>query len=173
MLYTDLLRLTVLLIAGEGTALAGVTIVAANRHDDTQTLLLAAGWWIAAAIIGALAGRSARAARAVGPALAASRTATSLPSDSAGRIMRQRLWPLGVFALLCGGLAWLWPQVAAIGAGYAVLFSLQMRNREAAVLGVQERDGVLFYVEPTSALRPISLVRTPGLRRDVLQRETA
>jgi hypothetical protein len=38
------------------------------------------------------------------------------------------------------------------------------------VLGVEDRDGVKFYVVPTSALRPVELVRTPGLRSDRLRR---
>ena len=79
-----------------------------------------------------------------------------------------RLWPLGAFALIAGGLAWIWPQVAAIGAGYALLVALTWRNREAAVTGVEDRDGVRFYVEPSSALEPVRLVRTPGLSRDRL-----
>ncbi len=34
------------------------------------------------------------------------------------------------------------------------------------MLAIEQRDGVKFYVVPTSALRPIELVRTPGLRSD-------
>jgi hypothetical protein len=77
-----------------------------------------------------------------------------------------RLWPLGAFALVAGGLGWVWPQVAAIGAGYALLVALMWRTREAVVTGVEDHDGVRFYVEPSSALEPIKLVRTPGLGRD-------
>ena len=58
------------------------------------------------------------------------------------------------------------PGVAAVGAGYALLVALAWRTREAAVLGVEQRDGVKFYVVPNSALRPIQLVRTPGLRSE-------
>ena len=58
--------------------------------------------------------------------------------------------------------------MAAIGAGYALLVALMMRTREAAVLGIEHRDGVKFYVVPNSALRPVELVRTPGLRSDRL-----
>ena len=32
---------------------------------------------------------------------------------------------------------------------------------------IEERDGVRFYVDRTSPLSPIQLVRTPGLRRRV------
>ena len=31
---------------------------------------------------------------------------------------------------------------------------------------IEERDGVRFFVVPSSALKPIQLVRTPGLRSD-------
>ena len=34
-------------------------------------------------------------------------------------------------------------------------------------LGRNTRDGVTFYVERTSPVRPMELVRTPGLRREV------
>ena len=62
----------------------------------------------------------------------------------------------------------LFPGVAVVGAGYALLVALAMRTREAAVLGIEQRDGVKFYVVPSSALRPVELVRTPGLRSDRL-----
>ncbi|MGC1850828.1 MAG: hypothetical protein WA687_00140, partial [Solirubrobacterales bacterium] len=78
------------------------------------------------------------------------------------------LWPIGVTALAAGVLGVLYPGVAAIAAGYALLVALAMRSREAAVLGIEHRDGVKFYVVPNSALRPIQLVRTPGLRSDRL-----
>ena len=77
-----------------------------------------------------------------------------------------RLWPIGAFALLVGGAGWIWPQVAAIGAGYAILIALAWRGRERAVEAIEERDGVRFYVEPSSAFKPVRLVRTPGLYRD-------
>ncbi len=99
-------------------------------------------------------------------ALASARTATSLPVESPGRIAFQRLWPIGVFALVSAGLAWIWPQVAAVGAGYAILVALAWRRRDEAVTAIEERDGVRFYVEPSSAFSPVRLVRTPGLTRD-------
>jgi hypothetical protein len=164
--YVDLLRLTVLLVAGEATALGAVGALAADRADDTLTLLVAAAWWPVAAALGIWLGRAERAAEGVAPALSAARTATALPDETPTRLAVERLWPFGVFAVVCGGLAWIWPQVAAIGAGYGVLWALAWRGREAAVTAVEERDGVRFYVEPGSPFRPVSLIRTPGLGRD-------
>jgi hypothetical protein len=165
-LYTDLLRLTVLLVAGLATALGGVAVVAADANDDTLTIVVTGVWWAIAFVAGIVLGRPERAADSVGEVLAAARTITSLPEASPNRIALGRLWPLGVFAIVAGGLAPIFPSVPAIGSGYALLVALMWRNREAAVTGVEDRDGVRFYVEPSSPFEPLRLVRTPGLRRE-------
>lgn len=167
--YTDLLRLTVFLTGAEATALGAIAAIAAGRENDTTTVLVAAAWWTIALIIGLRLGRPSRAADGVRDALAEARTATSLPDETPARIAVGRLWPIGVTAIAAGVLGLLFPGVAAIGAGYALLVALAMRTREAAVLGIEQRDGVKFYVVPNSALRPIELVRTPGLRSDRLR----
>jgi len=166
--YTDLLRVTVLLTGAEATALAAITAIATNRDSDTTTIAVAAGWWLIALAVGLYLGRPARASGALRDALAAARTATSLPPESPARISFARLWPIALTAVLAGGLGVFFPGVAAIGAGYALLVSLAWHSREAAVLAIEQRDGVKFYVVPNSALRPIQLVRAPGLRSDLL-----
>jgi len=162
--YTDLLRLSVFATGAEATALAAITAIAANRDADTRTMLVAAGWWLASLGVGFYLSRPSRAADGVRDALARARTATSLPSESPGRIAAGRLWPIGLAAIVAGVLGLLFPGVAAIAAGYALIVSLAWHTREAAVLGVEHRDGVKFYVVPNSAFKPIELVRTPGLR---------
>lgn len=166
MLFRDLLRITVLLAGALATALGAIAIVIANREGDSTTVIVAAGWWVVAAALGLALGRPERAGDGVSRTLSAARASPTLPPESSLRIALVRLWPIGAFALIAGGLAWVWPQVAAIGAGYALLVALMWRNREAAVTGVEDRDGVRFYVEPSSALEPIKLIRTPGLGRD-------
>ena len=105
------------------------------------------------AAIGVWLGRPARATDAVARLLAGARTATSLPPESPARIAFMRLWPIGAFALLVGIAGWFEPQIAAIGAGYAILIALAWRGREGAVAAIEERDGVRFYVEPSLGLR--------------------
>ena len=164
--YTDLLRVTVLLTGAEATVLAAVTAVAANQRNDTTTIAVAAAWWLIALVLGFWLGRPNRAADGVRDALARARTATSLPPDPPARIVVARLWPVGVTAVAAGVFGAFFPGVAAIGAGYALLVSLAWHTREAAVLAIEHRDGVRFYVVPNSALRPIQLVRTPGLQSE-------
>jgi hypothetical protein len=166
MLFVDLLRITVLLIGAAATALGGVTVLVASQDVSAATLIVAGAWWTIAVVIGSVLGSSSRAAQAMTRVLAAARTATSLPTESPGRIAFLRLWPIAAFALIVGGLGWRFPQVTAVGAGYAILNALAWRNRERAVSAIEERDGVRFYVEPGSALQPVKLVRTPGLGRD-------
>jgi len=166
MLFTDLLRVTVLLVAGVATALGTVSVVVAGQDGDSVALAVAGGWWLVAAAAGIYLGAGGRTADAIARVLAGARTATSLPPESPGWIAFLRLWPIGAFALAAGGLGWVWPQVAAIGAGYAIAIALAWRGRERAVAAVEERDGVRFYVEPSSALEPVRLIRTPGLYRD-------
>lgn len=166
MLFCDLLRITVLLSGAVATVLGAISLLVANRDADDVAVIVAVGWWLAATVIGLWLGRPSRAAAAVAGPLAGARTATSLPAESPNRIAFLRLWPIGAFALIAGGLASLWPQVAAIGAGYAILVALAWRRRDAAVTAIEERDGVRFYVEASSAFEPVRLVRTPGLYRD-------
>jgi hypothetical protein len=75
-----------------------------------------------------------------------------------------RLWPLLLFMLLAGGLAFLAPQIPGIAAGFAIIFALAWRRQDAAVAAIEERDGASFYVVRTSPVRPIALVRTPGFK---------
>jgi len=166
--YTDLLRTAVFLAGAEATALGAIAALAVSRAADTTALLVAAAWWLVAFALGLYLGRPSAAADGVRDALPRARTATALPEDSPARIAAVRLWPIALTALAAGGLGIFYPGVAVVGAGYALLVALAMRTREAAVLGIEHRDGVKFYVVPNSALRPIQLVRTPGLRSDRL-----
>jgi hypothetical protein len=167
--YTDLLRVTVFITGAEATALGAVTAIGANRTGEDSLILIAAAWWLVAIAIGFYLGRPGRASDDMRSALARARTATSLPPESPGRIAAGRLWPIGLTALVAGVLGLFFPGVALVGAGYALIVSLAWHTREAAVLAIEQRDGVRFYVVPSSALHPIELVRTPGLRSDRLR----
>jgi hypothetical protein len=166
--YTDLLRVSVFVTAAEATALGAITAVAANREGDATIVYVAAAWWLVSLAIGFWLGRPERAADDVRNALSRARTATSLPGESPARVAAGRLWPIAVTAIAAGVLGIFFPGVSAIATGYALIVALAWHTREAAVLGIEDRDGVKFYVVPTSAFRPVELVRTPGLRSDRL-----
>jgi hypothetical protein len=163
--FVDLLRMTVLLAGGGGTALAAVTVVSANADGDTRTLLVAAVWWTAAVAIGLILGRPRRAAEAMRPPLAAARMSVTLPDANPGRAALGRLWPVAAFIVVAGVAGVFFPGVAAVGTGFAIAVALSLRAWERAVTAIEDRDGVRFHVEPGSPFEPVSLVRTPGLRQ--------
>jgi hypothetical protein len=165
MRFTDFLRTTILLFAGAATALAAVAIAGARSADDTTLLYVAVGWWVTAAATGLWIGRRPETSQGIGRLLAQARHSPTLPEQEPGRTMINRLWPLIIATAAAAGIAFLLPQVPAIGAGYALLVALGWRKQSRAVAAIEDRDGVRFYVERTSPLKPVQLVRTPWMRR--------
>jgi hypothetical protein len=165
--FVDLLKTTVMLSAAGATMLAIVTVIGATADHDDTLVLIGAGWWVAASIIGALLGRRGQVTAQIGRLLADAKVATMLPEHRPGAMIVNRLWPLLVSTLAAGAVGFIFPQVPAVACGFAVIWSLAWRRQDAAVLAIEERDGVTFYVERTSPVRPMRLVRTPGFRREV------
>jgi hypothetical protein len=162
--FVDFLRTTVLLSAGAATALAAVTVLASSTSSNNSLILFAVGWWVIASGIGLRIGRRAQTNPPIARLLASAKTSTSLPEHHPSAILVNRLWPLLLFTLLSGGLAFLAPQIPAIAAGFAIIWALAWRRQDAAVVAIEERDGASFYVRRTSPIRPMELVRTPGFK---------
>jgi hypothetical protein len=164
--FVDFLKTTVLACAAAGTALGALAVLQAAADDNTQLVLFALAWWTLAALLGSWLGRHASTQPPIARLLAGSRASTSLPEQAKpARVLLNRLWPLFVLVVACAGLAWRFPQVPAIAAGFMVIWALYWRRQDGAVTAIEERDGVAFYIEPTSPLQPIQLLRTPGYRR--------
>jgi hypothetical protein len=165
--FVDLLRTTVLLSAGAATTLGVITVAAATTQGDDGVVLMAAGWWFVAALVGAFLGRRSQVNAAIGRLLADAKAATMMPEHRPGAVLVNRLWPLLLSTIVAGVLGLVAPQIPGIAAGFAVIWALAWRRQESAVRAIEERDGVTFYVERTSPVRPLRLVRTPGFRREV------
>ena len=165
MRFVDFLKTTVMLSAGAATLLAAVTVIGAG--GNSVLILLALAWWVVAGLSGLILGRRAEINPPIARLLAAAKATNTLPRQRPAAILLNRLWPLLLYTLGFGALAFVAPQIPGIAAGLPIILALYWRRQEAAVSAIEERDGAAFYVEPTSPLRPIRLVRTPGLRRDV------
>jgi hypothetical protein len=162
--FVDFLKTTVLLSAGAATALAGITVLAASSHSDTTLAEVAVGWWVIAVALGMRLGRHAQTNPPIARLLSSAQASTTLPELRPSATLVNRLWPLLVFTLLSGGLAFLAPQIPGIAAGFAMIWALAWRRQDAAVAAIEERDGASFYVRRTSPVRPMALVRTPGFK---------
>jgi hypothetical protein len=168
--FVDFLRTTVMLSAGAATALAAVAVLAAGSSSETSLILFAVGWWLVAVALGLRLGRRAQTNPPIARLLASAKASTTLPELRPSVILLNRLWPLLLFTLLSGGLAFLAPQIPAIAAGFAVIWALAWRRQDAAVAAIEERDGACFYVQRTSPVRPMALVRTPGFKSSRAER---
>ena len=173
MRFVDFLRAAVLLCAGSATALATLTVLRASSADDTVLVGFIVGWWVMAATIGMWLGRRAETNSPIARLLASAKSSTSLPEQRPGSLLLNRMWPLLLSTILALVLGLFAPQVSAIACGFAIIGALAWRQQEAAVTAIEERDGVAFYVEPTSPLKPIKLVRAPGFRRDLVSADGA
>lgn len=167
MRFVDLLKTTVLLSAASATLLGVITVAGAGADRDTTLVIFAAAWWTVAAAIGAIVGHPTRVTPSISRVLADAKATTSLPELRPGLILVNRLWPLLVSTIVAAILGAFIPQVAAVATGFGLIWSLGWRHQDGAVAAIEDRDGATFYVERTSPVRSIRLVRTPGFRREV------
>jgi hypothetical protein len=166
--FGDFLRATVLLSAGAATLLAALTVIGLSREYDRTLVVFSAVWWAGAVLIGVWLGRRAETSPPIARLLMAARSQTTLPELRPGLTLLNRLWPLLFATLGAAVLSVFEPQVAAIAAGFAIIWALAWRRQESAVAAIEERDAVRFYVDRTSPLSPIQLIRTPGFGGDFL-----
>jgi len=169
MRFPDFLRATVLISAAAASALGAVTVAGALHQGDQTLALAAVGWWIVAGATGLWLGRRSAVNPAIGRLLAAARTTPTLPDVAPARLLVNRLWPLLVSTFTAGALAFVLPQVAGIGGGFALIWALAWRRQEGAVIAIEDRDGARFWIEPTKLWEPIRLVRTPGFKATVFE----
>ncbi len=166
MAYSDLLRASVFLTAAGATVLAAIAVIGIQRDPGTVILAVAALWWSAAAVIGLSLGRDSRVSEGVRRTLAEARTVS--PSSAGpslaqpGKVAIGRLGPIFVAVALAGGLGVVFPEVAVVASGYALVVALAWRNREGAVLAIEGRDGVRFLIQSGPAFGPVRLIRSPG-----------
>ena len=162
--FTDFLKATVTLSGAAATALAAMTVIAANSSSNPPSLPVIGAWWVVASAVGVWLGRRAEANPPIARLLASAKSTQTLPTHDPGATLLNRLWPLMLVTVMAGGLAFLSPQVPAVGAGFAIIWALAWRRQSSAVAAIEQRDGVRFYILRTSPLRPMALQRTPGFK---------
>ncbi len=162
MRFGEFLKTTVLLSAGSATALAAITVLALSRDYEPAVAYVSAGWWLVATYLGLRLGHGAETSPPIARLLADARHQTMLPELRPASTLLNRLWPLLVMTLLAGVLGIFVPQVAGVATGFGIVWALAWRRQHMAVLAIEQRDAARFYIDRTSPLQPIRLVRTPG-----------
>jgi hypothetical protein len=166
--FGDFLKATVLLSAASATLLAALTVIGLQNTFSDTAIYVCFGWWVIATLIGSRMGSRTETTHAIANLLAGAKHQHSLPELAPARTILNRLWPLLIVTVGSGVLSVFLPQIGGIAAGFAIIWALAWRRQEAAVAAIEERDGVRFYVDQTSPLRAIRLIRTPGFSGDFL-----
>jgi hypothetical protein len=169
--FADFLRAAVLLSAGSATALAAITVIAATRDYDDVLVLISVGWWLLAALAGLRF--EARAREGIARLMATARHQTTLPELRPALTLLNRLWLLLVVTFLAGIAGVFLTTVPSVAAGFALMVALAWRRQGNAVAAIEERDAARFYVDRTSPLAPIRLIRTPGFGGTFLRKADA
>jgi hypothetical protein len=167
--FGDFLRATVLLSGASATLLATLTVIGISNSLDRTPAIVCAVWWVLATLIGSVLGAREGTTEQIGRLLATARHQHGLPELHPAQTIFNRLWPLLVATVGAGVASVFLPQVGGIAAGFAIIWALAWRRQEAAVSAIEERDGARFYVDKTSPLSAIRLVRTPGFGGDYLR----
>ena len=160
MRFGDFLRAAVLLSAGSATALAAITVLSVARDSQPVVVYVSLAWWSLATIVGLRLEH--RANDGIRSLLADARHQTTLPELRPALTLVNRLWLLLVVTVAAGVLGVFMPQVSSVAAGFALLVAVAWRRQGHAVEAIEERDAARFYVDRTSPLAPIRLIRTPG-----------
>lgn len=168
MRFGDFLKATVLLSAASATLLAALTVIGISSQLDQTPAIVCAVWWVLATLIGITMGARDSTTEQIARLLSGARHQQGLPELHPARTIFNRLWPLLLATLSAGTVSVFLPQVGGIAAGFAIIWALAWRRQEAAVAAVEERDGVRFYIDKTSPLSAIRLIRTPGFGGDFL-----
>jgi hypothetical protein len=160
--FGDFLRTTVLLSAGSATALAAITVLALSRDFNPVVTYVSGGWWLIATYIGLRLGRGADTSPPIARLLADARHQTMLPELRPGATLVNRLWPLLLMTFAAAAAGVFVPQVPSVATGFGIIWALAWRRQHMAVMAIEQRDSARFYIDKTSPLQPIRLIRTPG-----------
>jgi len=173
MRFTDFLKATVMTSAAMATLLAAITVATGASANDQLLVPFSAAWWVIATLTGIWLGRRAETTPPIARLLADARSTQALPELHPARLLVNRLWPMLAATLIAAGLSILFPQIGAIATGFAIIWALAWRRQDAAVTAIEGRDGVRYFVEQTSPLRSIRLIRTPGFKSNLWDLEEA
>ncbi len=174
MSFVEFLRATVLLTAGAASALAAVTVVfLSSGSQPSWVATFTLTWWAIAIVAGVYLGRRRETTAAIATLLAEARAVTQIPEYRPGRVLLNRLWPLLISTLAAMGAGILYPQVPAVGTGFAIIWALAWRHQHRAVEAIERRDGVNFHVDRTRMWSSITLTRTPGFKAYLPERRAA
>lgn len=163
MRYCDYLHGSVLLIGSAALALMLVSAGSLAWYGSELMIAASVAWVVICLISGLWIGRGDAIQESVRALLSKSRPEPIFPKIEPPAVLLTRLWPVLVITLLAAITSYWFPQLAVAAAGYGLLWALAWRKQSDAVLAIEERDLVHFWIVRSSPLKAPRLVRVPAM----------
>lgn len=163
MRYCDYLHSSVLLIGSAALALMLVSAGSLAWYGGSLMIALSVAWVLICLLCGLWLGRGDSVQESVHALLSKSRPEPIFPKIEPSAVLLTRLWPVLAITLAAAVSSYWFPQLAVAAAGYGLLWSLAWRRQSDAVLAIEERDLVHFWIVKGSPVRPPKLVRVPAM----------
>lgn len=149
-----------------GSAALALILVGAGSlawYGSALMVVLSIAWVVICVACGLWLGRGSAIQESVASLLSKSRPEPIFPKIEPPAVLLSRLWPVLAITLLAAISSYWFPQLATAAAGYGLLWSLAWRKQSDAVLAIEERDLVHFWIVRSSPLAPPKLVRVPAM----------
>ena len=163
MRYCDYLHSSVLMIGSSAVALILISAGSLARDGGMTLVLLSVAWLAIAVVFGLWMGSGPSVQESVRTLLSKSRPEPVFPKIEPPAVLLSRLWPVLVITLLAAFTSYWFPQLAVAAAGWGLMWALAWRRQSDAVLAIEERDAVHFWIVRSSPFGPPKLVRVPAM----------
>lgn len=161
MRYCDYLHACVLMIGSAALALIIISAGSLVATGSRLLILLSIAWLVICVAWGLWIGRGEQ--ESVRALLSRSRPEPVFPKIEPPAVLLSRLWPVLAITLVAAITSYWFPQLAVATAGYGLLWALAWRKQADAVLAIEERDAVHFWIVRSSPVGPPKLVRVPAM----------
>jgi len=159
--YCDYLHACVLMIGSAALALIIISAGSLVATGSRLLILLSIAWLVICVGWGLWIGRGEQ--ESVRALLSRSRPEPVFPKIEPPAVLLSRLWPVLLITLVAAISSYWFPQLAVACAGYGLLWALAWRKQSDAVLAIEERDAVHFWIVRSSPVGPPKLVRVPAM----------
>ncbi|MBJ7353348.1 MAG: hypothetical protein JHC98_00850 [Thermoleophilaceae bacterium] len=163
MRYCDYLHSCVLLIGSSALALILISAGSLAGNGGTTLVILSSAWIVLSIVAGLWIGGGPHIQESVRAVLSKSRPEPIFPKIEPPAVLLSRLWPVLAITILAAVTSYWFPQLAVAAAGYGLLWALAWRRQSDAVLAIEERDAVHFWIVRSSPFAPPKLVRVPAM----------
>jgi hypothetical protein len=161
--YCDYLHASVLLIGSAALALMLVSAGALAQSDNNRTMIVVSiGWIVLCLLAGWIAGRGG-AQDAVRELISRSRPEPIFPQIDPAGVLMSRLWPVLTITVIAAVSSYWFSQLAVAAAGLGLFWALVWRRQSDAVLAIEERDLVHFWIVRSSPFKSPKLIRVPAM----------